>query len=88
MGLQARARDRFREEGQGIDVTNPVVQAAMASATQAIEQGMKPQQLAEIVFEGIREERFYLLPNAEPFMPAVKERMDGILNGRNPRPAQ
>ncbi len=64
------------------------VQAALLEQRQATsalfqENGMPPDDVGDIVFEGIREDRFYLLTH-----PAVKERvrvrMEDILNDRPP----
>ena len=49
---------------------------------QAILQGMSPQQLAVIVFEAIREERFYIYPSE--FKGGIQSRMEDILQLRNP----
>lgn len=50
---------------------------------QAIQGGMPPQQAAGIVFEAIREERFYILTHPE-FKGAIQTRMEDILQERKP----
>jgi NAD(P)-dependent dehydrogenase (short-subunit alcohol dehydrogenase family) len=50
---------------------------------QAIETGMPPSQVAEIVFQAIREEQFYILTHPE-FKVAIEARNEDILHGRNP----
>lgn len=54
------------------------------SGTQAMhEQGITPQELAEIVFKAIRKEQFYIL--TEPsFTPLIQQRMENILHERDP----
>jgi short-subunit dehydrogenase len=44
---------------------------------------ISPEQVADIVFTAIREEKFYILTHPE-FLPMAKERMKDILEGRNP----
>ncbi len=48
----------------------------------AIQKGMSPQQQAEVVFEAIREERFYIYP--PEFKAGIQTRMEDILQLRNP----
>jgi short-subunit dehydrogenase len=45
--------------------------------------GLAPTRVAELVLEAIREERFYVLTHPD-FMPLVRQRMEGILEQRNP----
>ncbi|MCH8207199.1 MAG: SDR family NAD(P)-dependent oxidoreductase [Chloroflexi bacterium] len=47
------------------------------------ERGMLPAEVADHVFEGLRDERFYILPHPE-WKAAVRTRMDDILQGRSP----
>jgi NADP-dependent 3-hydroxy acid dehydrogenase YdfG len=44
---------------------------------------LSPDQMAEVVFTAIQEEKFYILTHPE-FNATVKERMENILQGRNP----
>jgi hypothetical protein len=44
---------------------------------------MDPREVAEKVFDAIREERFYILTHPEE-KARVKRRMEGILEERNP----
>jgi hypothetical protein len=44
---------------------------------------MDPREVAEKVFDAIREERFYILTHPEEKV-RVKRRMEGILEERNP----
>lgn len=49
---------------------------------QAIQKGMPPQRQAEVVFEAIREKRFYIYP--PEFKGGIRTRMEDILKLRNP----
>jgi NAD(P)-dependent dehydrogenase (short-subunit alcohol dehydrogenase family) len=51
-----------------------------------IEAGMSPVQVADQVFDAIKEERFYILTHPE-FTPAIKMRMASLLSGENPQNA-
>jgi NAD(P)-dependent dehydrogenase (short-subunit alcohol dehydrogenase family) len=50
----------------------------------AVESGIPPSQVADIVFEAIREERFYILTDPG-VKAAVRKRMEDILEDRNPQ---
>jgi NAD(P)-dependent dehydrogenase (short-subunit alcohol dehydrogenase family) len=54
---------------------------------QAIASGMAPSRVAEIVFDAIREGRFYILTHND-FDDAIQYRFDNIMNRRNPVPRQ
>jgi NAD(P)-dependent dehydrogenase (short-subunit alcohol dehydrogenase family) len=74
----------MNEPGEGLDMSDPEVQASMQFLKQLHEDAMPPQQVANIVFEAIKENKFYILPNAGMFKPMVKTRMEDILQERNP----
>jgi hypothetical protein len=57
----------------------------MASA--AIAAGLPPSAAAARVVDAVKHERFYVLTHPE-FVPRVRERMEDILEGRNPTAAQ
>jgi NAD(P)-dependent dehydrogenase (short-subunit alcohol dehydrogenase family) len=61
----------------------PAIEQAYLQVMQAIEDGSPPEQVADSVFAAIREETFYILPHPE-WKPAVRTRMQDILDGRNP----
>lgn len=60
------------------------LQSITQRITNAIATGMPPQQVAGIVFGSIREKKFYILPNIEPFIPRIRTRVEDILKERNP----
>jgi len=70
--------------GEGLDMSDPEVQASMQFLKQLHEDGMPPQQVANIVFEAIKENKFYILPDAGMFKPMIKARMEDILQEHNP----
>jgi NAD(P)-dependent dehydrogenase (short-subunit alcohol dehydrogenase family) len=51
--------------------------------SQAIKEGMSPQQVANIVFQAIRDEKFYIFTHPE-MKPLIQLRMEDILQERNP----
>ena len=59
------------------------LEAVILEMQQAVESGMSPDQLAGLVFDAIREEKFYILSHPE-FNPVIKKRMEDILEQRNP----
>jgi NAD(P)-dependent dehydrogenase (short-subunit alcohol dehydrogenase family) len=46
----------------------------------------EPEEVAEYAFEGIRHDRFWILPPSEQTDAALRNRLDGILARRNPAP--
>lgn len=61
----------------------PETEAGYLAMLQAIQTGMPPRMVAEIVFDAIREEKFYILTHPESKF-LVQQRMDNILQGRTP----
>ena len=51
---------------------------------QVVETGMSPLQVADLVFDAIRDGRLYVLTHPEMSKQAVRMRMEGILQKRNP----
>ncbi|MGE5604230.1 MAG: hypothetical protein ACM3YE_00880 [Bacteroidota bacterium] len=49
----------------------------------AVQNGIAPEKIADLTFEAIQNNQFYILPDPET-KPAVKNRMEGILNETNP----
>lgn len=50
---------------------------------QAVEAGINPSEVAEMTFQAIREDRFYILTHPD-YTPAIGLRAQDILTGRNP----
>jgi NAD(P)-dependent dehydrogenase (short-subunit alcohol dehydrogenase family) len=64
---------------------NPAQMAAMEQAFRAaLAAGLAPEQVAQAVFDAIREERFYIITHEET-KGRVRAKMEDILEGRNPR---
>lgn len=62
---------------------SPEGEAIIQEMRQAAQAGMSPQQVADYVFKAIRVEQFYILTHPE-FNPMVQNRMENILQQRNP----
>ena len=62
----------------------PEVQAVVQALQRSILEGMSPRQVADIVFDAVREKKFYILANAEPFRPTIQSRLEDIVQERNP----
>lgn len=59
-------------------------QAAMQALARVVKAGISPAQVADAVFEAVRQEKFYILTHPET-KAAVQIRMNDILNERMPR---
>ncbi|KPL12674.1 MAG: SDR family NAD(P)-dependent oxidoreductase [Candidatus Hermodarchaeota archaeon] len=62
---------------------NPEVDGIRQAIKQAVEEGMPPHQVADCVFQAIREKRFYILTHPE-VKSRVQLRMEDILQERQP----
>ena len=72
-------------EEQQIDMTDPKIQEYIKALKKVFANGMSPQKVADIVFDAIKGNKFFALPDAERFMPSIKARMEDILQRNNPR---
>lgn len=75
-----------RNRPPSLHVERPVVgkrAAALAAAQQSMAAGMTPQEVATLVFQAIRKEKFYILTHPE-LKPMIRQRMEDILQERNP----
>jgi NAD(P)-dependent dehydrogenase (short-subunit alcohol dehydrogenase family) len=61
----------------------PEMETMQQFVRQLIENGKPPQEVADMVFSAIQEEKFYILTHPE-MNPMIKNRMDSILEGQNP----
>ena len=83
--IMASARNRpvdFQNEPAD-ELLTPEQAKEVESDRKAVEEGMSPDQMADHVFNAIREEKFYILTYPEPKEP-VRTRMESILQERNP----
>lgn len=78
-----RNRPAEMQNAAAAESKHPVVAQAEAMLHQLVETGMEPSQVAEAVFEAIRQGRFYVLTH-EDWKLHVRKRMDDILLGRSP----
>lgn len=62
---------------------DPAHRALMDFLASGIAKGMPPEQCAAIVFDAIREERFWIFPH-EDFLDAYRRRVDTVFDGSNP----
>jgi NAD(P)-dependent dehydrogenase (short-subunit alcohol dehydrogenase family) len=53
--------------------------------TDSLATGWPPSRVADQVFEAIRDDRFYVIPAQEGFADRIRERMEAILELKNPR---
>lgn len=76
--------DRNRPKGAvPEDKLDPMAKAFRDMVGKALKQGMKPREVAELVFKSIQENRFYILPHAH-WMNMIEARMHDILEQRDP----
>jgi NAD(P)-dependent dehydrogenase (short-subunit alcohol dehydrogenase family) len=66
------------------NLSDPIVQTLEYTITRMVSKGIPVQQVAELVMSAIRDEKFYILVNADPFKPLMQMRMKDILQERNP----
>ena len=79
-----RPKELLNKPGEGMDISDPKVQVELQKTRQMIEDGMTPKQVAGIVFEAIKNKKFYILANAESIKPMVELRMEDIIQERSP----
>jgi NAD(P)-dependent dehydrogenase (short-subunit alcohol dehydrogenase family) len=88
--VQTNIITSFRNRPEELRNAEPLPDAATVAASpgaQFIANGMPPSQVADIVFDGVRENRFYILTH-DTFDDAIRYRFENILARRNPVPRQ
>jgi len=70
------------------NMSDPKALEMLQTYREIFKKGMPPQQLADIVFSAVRERKFYILPNADPYRPAIRARMEDVVKERNPTDVQ
>lgn len=78
-----RNRPPELQNASTVGSVNPAVTQAEGTLRRLVKTGWSPSQVAEVVFDGIRNERFYILTH-ESWKPLVQKRMEDILRERNP----
>lgn len=79
-------RNRPPEFGPATNLTEqrPEVQQFSAFFKAALDQGIEPDEVARMVFEAIRDDRFYIFPAQPNVLQSVRARMEDIIDQRNP----
>jgi len=86
--VKTRILDCARNRPERLAATapmGPVAAAAWETLRQQMQTAMPPAQVADAVFQAIREERFYILTHPEG-KEWIRTRMEDILQERNPTP--
>ena len=78
----AQLQNASNEDAVSEDTLSPEEKEGEQLLKLAIQKGMSPQQQADMVFEAIREERFYIYP--PEFKRGIATRMEDILTPRHP----
>ena len=60
------------------------VRQAAASFRESLQSGYAPSQVADAVLDGVRADRFYIVPAQPPLVDLLRLRLQDILEGRNP----
>jgi len=82
--IDSGERNRPAElRNEPVEIT-PQMQAGLAAFKAALEASMSPVRVADVVFEAIQNEQFYVLPRPE-WMEAVQLRTDNLLRMENPQ---
>ena len=82
--IDSGERNRPAElRNEPVEIT-PQMQAGLAAFKAALEASMSPVRVADVVFEAIQNEQFYVLPHPE-WMEAVQLRTDNLLRMENPQ---
>ena len=78
-------RNRPAEFGAtDLSAVRPEVREWSATFEAALKQGIPPEEVAQLVFEAIRDDHFYIFPAQPNVMDVLKTRMTDIIEQRNP----
>jgi NAD(P)-dependent dehydrogenase (short-subunit alcohol dehydrogenase family) len=83
--LMESERNRPEELRNPLSPAHEIKQKSPASemVNEGVLKGMPPDQLAKLVFDGIRKEQLYIITHPE-FKPAIQQRMEYVLSEKNP----
>ena len=84
-GERNRPEELRNKPGEGVDQASPAMQAYLREYKRLLDNGTPPDEVADAVFSAILDNKFYILPDIDLFKPAVKARMEDILEARNPQ---
>lgn len=73
--------DPSDEQGDLLDPANQVVRQALE---RAISNGISSRQVVDVVFNAVKEDKFYILVNIDPWKRALRARIEDISQERNP----
>jgi NAD(P)-dependent dehydrogenase (short-subunit alcohol dehydrogenase family) len=65
-------------------LTDPKVLEGLQEFQRQIDSGLPPEKVAGVVFDAIRKNKFYILPNTESHKPIIRARLEDIIQERNP----
>jgi hypothetical protein len=79
-------RNRPEEFGPKTELAaqRPELQQFAAGFEAALKVGIEPEEVARQVFEAIRDDKFYIFPAQPNVLDIVKQRMEEIIEQRNP----
>jgi NAD(P)-dependent dehydrogenase (short-subunit alcohol dehydrogenase family) len=83
IGQSERNRPAELQNRTGEMKVRPEQEQRRAALAQALATGMPPGEVANVVLDAIKEERFYVLPHPQ-FKTMVRDRLERILDERNP----
>lgn len=84
IGESARNRPpELQNRGDQTPLT-PQAEAARQALAESSSGGIPPEQVADFVFDAIKNGQFYILTHPDEFRPAIQLRMEDILRQRNP----
>ena len=73
-------------QNEGVVLTEEMQQRAQMMQQLFSREGMPPSEVADIVFDAILEDRFYVLTHPEAEKETVRARLEAILDGTSPPP--
>jgi NAD(P)-dependent dehydrogenase (short-subunit alcohol dehydrogenase family) len=83
-------RNRPQEFGPGVDPARLPAEAQqqIAAVRGLLKGGFPPSEIAERVFEAVRDDQFYIIPSQPEFVELLNQRLDDIRERRNPTVAR
>ena len=76
--------ERNRPDALRTEASSPMKDLVVKSTADAAREGLDPSVMADRVVRAIREERFYILSEDEPWRDMCNTRLDDLREGRNP----
>lgn len=80
-----RNRPQAHQDDPSELIITPEMEAVREKYRHAVDSGMSPEEVADCVFQAIKDEQFYILTHPE-IMPVVKAHMEAMIQGHNPLP--